>query len=125
MTGTPGTAGDALDRLRRALPVLDELPAPLVERLDVASLLVPGAELAAARRELEERLGHHVVTYRARRAPPSVDGGRLHLCRLLEPAALTAGELVALQAAETAAQGAVLVAYAKPVRFRPGGGADA
>ncbi|RIQ10947.1 hypothetical protein [Jiangella rhizosphaerae] len=114
-----------LDRLRRALPVLAELPAPLAERLDLTSLLVPGPELAAARRELEERLGHHVVSYRAGRADPPADGARLHLCRLLEPAELTDDDLAALRAAEASdpGAGAVLVAYAKPMRLRPGGGA--
>ncbi|TDD68723.1 hypothetical protein E1262_14770 [Jiangella aurantiaca] len=115
-----GTARGALDRLRRALPVLAELPAPLAERLDLNSLLVPGPELAAARRELEERLGHHVVTYRAGRTEPLTDGAGLHLCRLLEPAELTEAELAALRAAEASAPGAVLVAYLRPIRLRSG-----
>jgi hypothetical protein len=63
---------------------------------------------------LERELGAHVVAYRA-----GDDGDALvQMCRVAEPASLSASELARLRAAEP--PGIVLVAYAKPLRRSAG-----
>ncbi|TDC57016.1 hypothetical protein E1212_00735 [Jiangella ureilytica] len=105
--------------------MLAELPDDLVGRLELSELVVPTPELAVARSRLEERLGHHVVTYRAGPPAPSPSGTALHLCTLLQPAALAGDDLAALRGAEADAPGVLLVAYEQPLSLRPGAGAGA
>lgn len=122
---TTATGSPDLAELRRALPVLAELPDELVGRLELSELLLPTPELAASRSRLEQRLGHHVMTYRAGSPAPELAGTALHLCTLLQPAVLTGADLAALRAAEAEAPDVVLVAYAKPLSLRPGAAAGA
>jgi len=100
------------------LPLMAQLPSDLLRRLDTSPLYPPRGAVARMRAKLEERLGHFIMIYRA--VPSSSDDGKLHLCRVVAPAPLTAAEIEQLHQAEALFSGLVFVAYAKPLSLGMG-----
>ncbi len=84
--------------LLAAVPWLAELPAAVLDRLDYEELVVPRGAVAAAREQLEARLGARVATYRSPPPPPAP--GRRPLCTVLPAATLDRAGVRALRAAE-------------------------
>lgn len=88
------------------------MPPDLLARLDTGELMPAEGRHEDGRRSLEERLGLHVVAYRA--------GHRcaeLSLCRVLTLAVLPPRALGLIRAAEDDHRGVVFVAYERPLRL--------
>lgn len=99
-------------RLREKIPFLRQIPDDFYFSLDTAQFVLPDAELAKARTELEDKLGYYVMTYNAKKA-----GGKKHLCSILKTAELNDMQLLVLRKAESEwkQKGVSFCVYRKPL----------
>lgn len=119
MDSLPNSDSSKLADFCQAFPFLEQLPIALLHNIDTTTLYLPNEAIAKIRSELEARLNCHIVTYRA--VPLASCGQeRQHLCRLLVPASLVPAQMEELQRCEAACRddGAVFVAYTKPLQLR-------
>jgi hypothetical protein len=104
--------------LRASFPWLAELPARLIDRIDLGELAVPGAEALAIIERTQARLPAYLMSYR--RDAPEPPAGSVQLCQVLCAARLTGEELQVVREAERRLEpyGLVLCAYARPLSLR-------
>ncbi len=109
-----------LERAREAIPFLREIPDEIYFALDHREFVVPDEITAIARRQLEESLNHHVMTYNRHVFLKDVPI-RYHLCAHLEGAKLTAEQRQELDAYEERfkEKGVSFVVYQKPLTIMP------
>lgn len=101
---------------------LASLPSGLRHEVSLSQLIEPGPDLRPRVARLESRLGVNIAIYALTRPEP--ERPEAHLCRRVEPAVLSGQAVEWLRAAEAAATEQVaLVAYARPLELRAGGGA--
>lgn len=107
-----------LDRLRNAVPFLQEIPDSLYFMLDTKELYLPSGRVQEVRTALEEDLNHYVMTYKRNIFNLAVPVDR-HLCANIKGASLTNGELKLLQdrEAEVAEHAVSLVVYQNPLQL--------
>ncbi len=82
------TDKDVLLGLRHSISFLKLIPDKVYFRLDVSEFQIPGREVNKARKELEKKTGHFVMTYNSRVFNLSTLPER-HLCANLKEASLT------------------------------------
>lgn len=109
-----------LSELRKAVPFLKQIPDDVYFRLDTSELSLPVGKVAIIRNELEDRLGHYVMTYNANVFNLDVPVER-HLCANVKEAKLTDEQLMMLCNYENQIRdrGVTLVAYQKPFELIP------
>ena len=91
---------EALNQYRVVIPWLVQIPDDIFYNLDTSEFHMPEGEVRAARQELEESLGHFIMTYN--RAVFNTDIPlSAHLCTNLEGATLSEAQLSLLQQYET------------------------
>lgn len=77
-----------LIEFRKAIPFLEQVPDEIFLNLDPSSFHLPEGEVKKLRKELQEKLGHHVMTYKSE--GEKFDGNLdTHLCTHLKGAELT------------------------------------
>ncbi|MDB4979185.1 MAG: hypothetical protein JWM56_1371 [Candidatus Peribacteria bacterium] len=102
------------------IPFLQSIPDNFYYQLDPREFLLPDAIVSAAREELEELLGHYVMTYNKDVFLEDVPAEK-HLCAHLAGALLTDEQKKILEKYETAytSHGVSFVVYEKPLRIIP------
>lgn len=101
--------------LREAISFLKQIPNDIYFRLDASEFHFPIGKTARIRFELEEKLGHYVMTYNAGVFNLAIPVDR-HLCANVKGAKLTDEELFMLDTYERKVRdkGVSLVAYQNP-----------
>ena len=104
--------------LQASFPWLAELPARLIDRIDLGELAVPGAEPLAIIERAQARLPAYLMSYR--RDAPEPPAGSVQLCQVVRAARLKGEELQVVREAEQRLEpyGLALCAYARPLSLR-------
>lgn len=104
--------------LREAIPFLKEIPDEVYFRLATSEFYLPTGETARVRSDLEQQLGHYIMTYNADVLDLSVPVER-HLCANVKGAELTVDQLELLNEYESRvrSRGISLVVYQRPLEL--------
>ena len=107
----------SLVEFRKAIPLLQEVPDGIYSQLDASEFYYPDAFIDQARKELEDKLGCHIMTYNMNVFNLNVPV-HAHLCANLKGASLSPDQLEVLNSYEENYRRTYpisFVAYAKPV----------
>jgi len=85
-----------LTKLRKRIPFLNKIPDEIFFNLDASELYLPNKEINMIRTELENKLDHHVMTYKSTGFNLDIPIEK-HLCSYLKTANLTNNQLKILQ----------------------------
>ena len=110
---------DLLEQFREAIPFLQEIPDIICFKLDTSEFFLPDQAISQARRELENLLTCHVMTYNKEVFNLKIPVCE-HLCANLESANLSRSQLEILNAYEhrfRRLSQVSFVAYAKPLKI--------
>lgn len=104
--------------LRRAISFLQDIPDEIYFQLDSSEFYLPVGEVAQSRKELEDQIGHFVMTYKRDVFNLTIPVER-HLCANVKGANLTEQELSLLLNFENrhAENNVSFVAYQKPLEI--------
>ncbi|MBD3155386.1 MAG: hypothetical protein GF368_01900 [Candidatus Aenigmarchaeota archaeon] len=82
---------ELLVEFRKAIPFLEQISDEIFFKLDPSSFHLPEGEVKKLREELQEKLGHYVMTYKSE--GEKFDGDfDTHLCAHLKSVKLTKGQ---------------------------------
>ena len=105
-------------KFRKLIPLFQDLGDQVFNNLDLSGFFLPVGEVAKLRVELEQKLKHYVVSYRA--DVFNLDAtAQEHLCALVKGANLTKAQLEILKKYENMAApfGVTFVVYQKPLEL--------
>jgi hypothetical protein len=113
-----GDSHTMLTSLRSAIPFLNEIPDEIYFGLDTAEFHLPLGDVADARRDLEQQLDQHVMTYNRNVFNDRIPL-RSHLCANIAGAELNGGQSALLNSYETRVipKGVSFVVYKKPLQL--------
>lgn len=104
--------------LREVIPFLKKIPDEIYFGLHTAEFYLPDVEISSLREELEQKLGHYVMTYNARVFNLDIPMEK-HLCAHIKGAGLTEEQSTILDIYENKVkkQGVRLVVYQNPLEI--------
>lgn len=109
---------EILDRLRKKIEFLNLIPDDIYFNLDTEEFLEPDEEISTARKELEEILGHFIMTYKTCALNKKIPLEH-HLCANLKIAVLSKKQREILEEYQRKYQDKKVnfVAYEKPLKL--------
>jgi len=107
-----------LDEFRHRIPFLKQIPDEIYYGLDTREFHLPSGKIARIREQLEQELGHYVMTYKSTTFFPNTDPNK-HLCVNLKKAALDRKQTEILNKYEkiTSQYGVSLAIYKNPIEL--------
>jgi|SRR3989344_2364568 len=106
-------------KFKQLIPLFTDLGESIYQNLDLSGFFLPLDEVGKLRQELENRLGHYVVSYKSDIFNLKVKAEE-HLCAIVKGAKLNTKQLEVLKKYESMAAllGVTFVVYQKPLKLR-------